>query len=341
MDFAELTIDDPTNIGGMTHLMNTDDIENFNPQELEQQIMNGSSVPKKNINLANEFALDMEKLTHAFNIPQQNKSMMSVPPSTGDNTTNMFAMDNIDLDLNLNESSGDGGLNSDFLNTDFNNEIEINDPKLSYMTNEEKKRDVIGKVFGGMKGNEGASILNIEKEREDEEKADMLEEIDSLREMLVIEGDDLSSVSKVDVSNSKEEIEHVWRKLQRKNDRKRYATLAEECFIGAAQGVEWLFDGKTTYFGKYRPDMTDWHRTVQTKLRRMRHDTSTVVKTVMQELGFGSFMRIAIELLPSAIYYSSQRKSQYRDTIVKEDRVSDAAWDASLNKIRDSEARNS
>jgi hypothetical protein len=325
----DLTLDDPTNIGGMSHLLNVEDIDDFNPQELEQRIMAGSSQMRKPINIVQDFAIDIENLTQAFNIPKS-ESNYDFDLASITKTSNSSASIN-ESSFNINDD-----LSSDFLlNEDYSNltmDAPIQDVKLQNMTNEEKRRNVIESAMSTMVSSSG---LNIEREREDEEKAIILEEIDSLREMLEIEGDNLEKVPKVDVNSSLKDIEFVHQTLVRKNDRKRYSSLAEECFIGLAQGVEWFFDGKTTYFGKYKPDMTDWHRTVQTKLRRMRHDTSQVVKSIMQDLGFNSLMRIVVELLPSAIYYSNQRKSQYKDTITRD--ISEGEWDSSLNKIRDTD----
>jgi hypothetical protein len=202
------------------------------------------------------------------------------------------------------------------------------------MTMEEKRQRVIGDVFNDMGGggeDESNAILSIEREKEEDEKATKLEHILFLRETLEEEGENLKRIPNVDHTNSLEEIDNVLRLLTLKNDRKRCCTFAEECVLLGAHGVEYLFNGKKSYFG-VKPDMVDWHKTVAVKLRRMRHDTSNVVSNIMQKYNLGSGTRIFLELIPSMFLYSKMRKSQHRDNIVSEDE-----FNQGINHIRDTE----
>jgi hypothetical protein len=150
------------------------------------------------------------------------------------------------------------------------------------------------------------------------------------KKILSDEGEDISKIPKVTHLNSKLEIKTVLRHLIIKNDRKRCGMFAEECILLGVHGVEWLFDGKRQIFG-HTFDMVDWHKTVQTKLRRMRHDVSSAASNIMTEMGLGSGARIAMELLPSAFLYSRMRKYQVRGQVADEEFVE------ATNKIRDYE----
>jgi hypothetical protein len=95
-----------------------------------------------------------------------------------------------------------------------------------------------------------------------------------------------------------------------KNDRTRYCSFAEEFVLFGAVALEELFDGKRTWFGHYQPDLTDWHNQVNVKLRRMRHDTSTLVSGVMNDYNIGPGARILLELVPNMFLHSRNRKRQ-------------------------------
>jgi hypothetical protein len=78
-----------------------------------------------------------------------------------------------------------------------------------------------------------------------------------------------------------------------------------------AHGLEELFDGKRMWFDKYQPDLTGWHNNVNTKLKRMRHDTGQIVSSIMHDYNISPSVRILMELVPNMILYSNQRKEQH------------------------------
>lgn len=350
----DLGIDDPSNIAGMSFLINTNGASaGFDPSELEAQIIGG---PKgkmvKGKSTAQTLEAEIDKITQGFGAPV--KDFRYVEPSS----TRPFEapsaiddllrnLDNDDFNFDTPDDMKNSGRNAMPQPQNFGpaairqqsrNPYEgysdpFSDPKLQYMTNEEKRQGVINDVFGEIEEEQGSNpIFSIEKEKEEDEKARKLEQICFLRETLEDESEDLSRIPNVTHINSVSEIDAVLKLLTLKNDRKRCCSFAEECILLGAHGIEWAFDGKKNYFG-YKPDMVDWHKSVQSKLRRMRHDTSNVVGGIMQQYNLGSGTRILLELIPSMFLYSRMRKSQHRDNITEDE------FNAGLNNLRDYEAQ--
>lgn len=322
----DLGIDDPANVAGMSHLIDTSNSQNgFNFQELEEQITGGPRASVKKGNLAQELASEIDRLTGGYQKVEPSATIPFERPT-------MTTSDDIDALLNSVENDVDDHprVPSRPL-TNFPDQFE--DPDLSYTTNEQKRQNVIGEVFGDIDEERGSQpTFSVEKEKEEDDKSRKLEGIESLREILEDEGENLSRIPHVTSASSMDEIDSVYNMLNLKNDRKRCCTFAEEGILLGAHAVEWAFDGEKNYFG-HKPDMTDWHKSVQAKLRRMRHDTSNVVSQVMQHYNLGSGTRILLELVPSMFLYSRMRKSQHTDTLA----VSESEYDSALNRLRDAD----
>lgn len=199
---------------------------------------------------------------------------------------------------------------------------------LTSKTAEQERRAHITSVMGEMGANGGFSF---EKEKKEDEKCRMLEEIDSLKYTLQEEDVDLTRVPDVGPKSSYEEVDAVLKMLRHKNDRNRYCSFAEEFLLFGAYGLEELFNGKNTWFGRYQPDLTGWHNHVNVKLRRMRHDTSTLVSSIMQDYNIGPGFRILLELIPNMVLYSKMRKQQHNQpTLYSDEEIAQAQ-----NRIRD------
>ena len=203
------------------------------------------------------------------------------------------------------------------------------DPYMRKITEEEKKQKILKHVLSGMENNN----FSVEKEKEEDDKAILLEQIDMLMTNLRDEGIDVSRVPEVTHNSIKEDIENVHKILRLKDDRNRYCSFAEECILAGSHTLEWLFDGKKNYMGR-KPDLRGWSATVNIKLRRMRYDTSTFVSGVMQDYNLGHGTRIMFELLPSLFLYSKMRKSQYSDNLITSDEMNSA-----IDTIRDVEEK--
>jgi hypothetical protein len=195
--------------------------------------------------------------------------------------------------------------------------------ELEQMTNEQQRRDHINSVMGGIQSD---TVYNIEKERENDYRADMEEKIDMLRDTLDEEGVKIDHIQKNLKGLSNEEVSEILRILKMKNYRNRSCTLAEEFILGGAEAIETIFDGKNVFFKKYRPDYTGYKDTVSVKLRRMRPDTATVVGNIMSDYNIGSGARIFLELLPSLITYPRTRRKQQGEDDLCDDTELKAAY---------------
>lgn len=176
------------------------------------------------------------------------------------------------------------------------------DTYLRKLTREEKLRGQFNHVLSDI-GARGDPYM-FEHEKKEDKKAAMLEEIDSLWTSLVRDGIDLSRIPEPTRDTPYEDVDTTLQILRHKNDRVRCTTFAEEFILWAASTVEDWCDGETVYFGRYKPDMTDWTDQVRIKLRRVRHDTSEVVSSLMSDYNISPFMRILLELIPNAFMQS-------------------------------------
>lgn len=214
---------------------------------------------------------------------------------------------------------------------DDNSDESDDEPAPSYSDNfrgytqEQERRTQINNVFG-----KSEPQFSIDAEKREDMKCAMLAEIDSIRSVLEGEDIDLTRIPEVNQSSTYETVESVLKILRHKNDHASCCGMATELVMFGAYGLEELFDGKTTYFGRYQPDLTDWSTVVQTKLRRMRHTTGQVVSEVMQTVGVGPGMRIMLELVPSMLTHSYNRKK-----IASEgDMFNDASMSHSTRNLR-------
>lgn len=201
------------------------------------------------------------------------------------------------------------------------------DENMEAMTQEQIKQQHINKVLG----KDDDDIFDIDKEKEEDDKTAMLEQIDSLKETLVEDQVDISRVPEVNSNSSFDEIKSVLKVLTLKNDRNRYCSLAEELFLSGAYGLETAFDGQREWLGR-KPDLTGWSDAVKIKLRRMRHETSTFVSGIMQEYKIGAGMRLLLELVPSMILHSRKRRQQ----VSKHDNIADdIAYKEAIQQLND------
>ena len=197
------------------------------------------------------------------------------------------------------------------------NSRDIQPPRESYgmeeSTLEQQKHDRIKNVMSDM-GIQSVGY-NMDKEKREDQKSSMLEEIEFLREELLEYNYKLDSVHIVNQDSSYETIESTLRHLRHKMDRVMSCEFAESFILMAAYGLEDVFDGKKNWFG-YTPDLTGWSNSVQIKLRRMRHTTSQMVSQVMFDYGVSPGMRLAMELIPSAVLHSRMRKNEVNNTFL-------------------------
>jgi len=281
--------------------------------------------------LSQEYGINLDMLTPSRR--DQKPSVMSPRPSFDNRAYNGMNMKS-DVDTRADPRSGSRSdqytdsrsdqytesmdTNNDYMNNyqADNGRSEPEPPRFQFddtsalreRTYEQERREHINKVNAEM----GAmNAISFENEKREDIKDQMLEEIDSLRYTLREEEIDLSRVPEVNRGSTFDEVDSVLRILRHKNDRIRYCSFAEEFFLIGAYGLEELFDGKRLWLGKYKPDLTGWHNHVNVKLRRMRHDTSTLVSGVMHDFNIGPGMRLLLELVPNFLMYSKMKKQQH------------------------------
>jgi hypothetical protein len=185
--------------------------------------------------------------------------------------------------------------------------IDIGDVRLKSMTTEKRKQDYVDDILGDMEENKELEF-DIDKEKEEDDKNSLLEQIDMLKMTLEDYGTDIGNIPNVNKNSSLTEIQNVYKILKLKNNRIHYCSFAEEAILAAAHGMEYLFDGEKEWFGR-KIDLTGWHKTVQIKLRRCRFQTSTLVQEFMQEYNLSPATQLLLELVPSMILYSRRKKS--------------------------------
>ena len=316
-------INNPKNIIGMGNIL-LDDGDDINIDEIENSIMNGSAVLKKrednNVDLAKEYSKEIEELSRKFNLPN-------------DNAINSDLFDDTEPKKQTNEFKAPYNLVDD----DYEDNIvsrnnpqtwapaQPQDEQLYRMTNEERKQDRVNKVLGSIERNNDDADF-IQQEDEEDEMVRIMEQIDLLRTGLEQEGIDLSRIPEVTTNMSKKEAVAVLKILRIKNDRLRYNDFFEEGILAIAYALENAFDGKNEIFGT-KIDLTGYSDTVKVKLRRMRYDTSNFVSGIMQGYNINSGWRIMLELIPSLVLYSRDRRYSGKDNLISDESYKKAMQD--------------
>lgn len=196
------------------------------------------------------------------------------------------------------------------------------DPYLEHKTAEHKHHTEIEHLINDYGGNN--SSINFEKEFEDDERNDLLTRIQSLRSLLLEnEEEDISGIPEVGLNSSLHELRQVHMLIRRRVDFYQSNDIAQNMIMGAAYLAEYVFDGKKTYFGR-QPDLTGWSHTVGLKLRRLRHETSEVVDSILKTYNLGPKTRILMELIPSMIVYSQTMSRNATASHISSDKYSAA-----------------
>ena len=246
----------------------------------------------------------------AMMAPRQMNTPMGAQSSTGYSAGAYNSLESVQ------EEAGDGLVHSSWMD-------QSQDPYITKLTNEERKRSHISNVLSNIHNEDKDEMDLLQQEEEEDEMAKILEQIDMLRTNLEDAGVDVSKVPQVSTNTPKKDAKKIMKILRIKNDRLSYRDMFEESILAAAYGLEQAFDGKREWFG-YRPDLTGWPDTVQTKLKRLRVDTSTLVSDIMRGHNIGSGWRIVLDLLPSMFFYSRQRRVNNSDNLISDDRYKEA-----------------
>lgn len=174
---------------------------------------------------------------------------------------------------------------------------------------------------------------------EQDQKDSLYEHIMILSQTLKDDGIDCSEIiKKINKDSPVEKLSSTYKLLKLKSDRKRYSVLFEEVVVYGSELLERYFDGtkKIPIIGS-RPNYTGIHNRIQTKLRRMRPETSGIVSRFIGGMKLPSLAKVALEILPSILIYPSQNKAYMNQPgLNKSADFSDKAKLA-LEKLRDSE----
>lgn len=309
------TIQDPKNIVGISELIDNDDVSSeIDLGKLEQEIIRGARMDSSDsVDHAAEYKKEMERITSTLNMPRPDTSF------------NIQDDDDVASVASQVHSVGSRSMRYDEPRpreySEPSRSPSFADPQLRNMTQEERKQVHIDRVLGDIDDRE---LEGIDRERDEDTKTSLLEQIDMLRTTLDDDGIDIKGVPVVDKNSSMIDIQNVYKILRLKNDRNRYCSFAEELILAGAYGLESLFDGEKVWFGSYRPDLIGWSSTVKVKLRRMRYETSTFVGEIMQEYQMSSGIRLALELLPSIFLYSRQKKISNNENFAGDTSYKDA-----------------
>lgn len=240
-------------------------------------------------------------------------------------------------------------------------EFKIHDPDLLNQTMEDKKSKVLDNLFDTMgvseESNGGTNYVSssfpdnvqtpssygnntpsnaessaFSKDIEEDEKMNMVTEITLLRDDLDQMGVKTDHINTVSYNSSYNEVRQVLTILRTMLKRHKYSTFAEEVITTGATFLEELFDGKKTYLGRFSPDLTGWHKEVRQKLYRSRDSTSQFINDTVASYDIHPLLRLAAELIPSAVLYSHSKKASSQSNVEKQTEKSKIAFD-NLSKL--------
>lgn len=189
---------------------------------------------------------------------------------------------------------------------------------LDSRTMEQTRRTHIDHVLSDVNFS-NVDAYSLEKEKQRDLKHSMLAEISDLRNILEDLGVDLGRIREVDINSDFDDIESTLKLLRYKNDHAQFTHMAEELMMGAATGLEMLFDGERKWFGHFQPDLTGWHHSLRAKFSRIRYDTGQLVGHVVQDIH--PIWRLILEIVPSMFLHarSRQRSRQEKDLFNDDD----------------------
>jgi hypothetical protein len=288
-----MDINDKKNIVGVSYLMGSNDTDKYDILALEKEIISGADFNvDETENDAEDYERELSRLTNVFGL-ENKKESQSEPEQSYD------------------------------YDPPKNNYYEPEDKQLRSMTLEQQRTNYVSEALNDIDDENNDLEIDIDQEKEDDDKNELISQIEQLRDTLDDDGVRLENVPKVSKENSFSDIKNIYKILRLKNDRNRYCSFAEELILAGAQGIEYMFDGKNDYFGR-RPDLSGWSNTVKIKLRRCRFQTSSLVKDMMQDYNMGPGMQLFLELVPSLFLYSRQKKLADTDNISNDASYNDA-----------------
>lgn len=340
-------INDRTNVLGLAGLIGGDNITDLD--QLEAEVLKGRPSDGPKVSASDKYKQEIERMERNLGVQQVRRDTYEIqsnasrdmfrPPASPAKSNYSFGPPRV-IDLgggNDGPTALDGILatvdempkyapppRDDKYHPKYTAQVKERAPT----TTEQINKSALDAVIGAP-ADDVTNEYSLDEMNESDDKAILLENIDTLIQTLNDDGIDTDRIKKVDENSSLRDIREVYSSLCLKNDRKRYCTMAEELILLFAKGLGWIFDGKRQWFGQTL-DMRGWDETVKIKLKRMRYDTSTFVAGVMRDYQMSSGTRIMMELVPSAFMYSTTKKSDEPGTVQAPNKVD---WTRAMDDI--------
>lgn len=143
----------------------------------------------------------------------------------------------------------------------------------------------------------------------EEDKINMIEDINRDRQMLEDAGEKFDDIPEVDESMDYEYIQRIYKKTKRRKDNMLYAESSGAIIMTACKALENVFNGRRSLFG-YRPNLSGWtDRFVRGKLKLFKTIGSRMMSEKLKTYGLSESSELLIQLVPGAIMYASTKKS--------------------------------
>lgn len=333
-------MDSSINVIGMSSLINKNEVKKtIDIKDIENEFINKNSYFNNYQTNKNEDYISIEDYQNKLknmNINFNNENISKPEPinSTNFDRASLYSEPSIkqsypsppqDVDETTSIISQLYDLDKDLNNINLSNFNDKHDHHLEYMTNEQQNQNIINNALQDEFDSNNINF-DIDQESRDEKKLMLLEKIDDLRSELMDEGINIDKIPNVDYSSELDTIEYVYRVCMIKYNRHRFSGFAEEFILAGAGVLETVFNGRNEFLG-LKPDLTDYSDTVRVKLRRLRHETSTIMGGVMDQYDIGPITRIMIELIPSMFLHAKLNKSQYKNNLYQDINMNQAISD--------------
>lgn len=139
----------------------------------------------------------------------------------------------------------------------------------------------------------------------EDEKADIIYEIDKMIDDLKDAQEDVSKLPVVTEENKLSEVKAAYKKIKRRYDNLRYSNVGGQIIMGACQVLETVFNGRRNLFG-YRPSLKGWtNKFVRGEMRSLKRESANLVSEKIESYGFTEFSKIMITLVPGMLVYAA------------------------------------
>jgi len=201
--------------------------------------------------------------------------------------------------------------------------INYKDNNFRKLTDDQRKQNITDSVINDVVPNMDKESGNDDYEsayklRDDDRRAEMLKDISELRNLIGKSGHQVDDLPQVDSSADIRDIERCYQSHRKYYDDIKFSNTSDDWVKIFAFGLEYLFDGKKTYFGQFSPDLTDYYKTIQTKTRFMRYDLSRTISKFSRKNNIHWIGSAIFTLIPSMIVYSRQKNVEKKYDIEME-----------------------